>query len=39
MLPQKIIVEQINKENGELLKFVMNSNIEVKLGQLLEICP
>jgi hypothetical protein len=24
---------------GELPKFVMNSKIEMKLGQLLEICP
>jgi hypothetical protein len=39
MLPQKIIVEHMDKESGELQKFVMNSNIEVKLGQLLEICP
>jgi hypothetical protein len=39
VLPQKIIVEQIEKESGELPKFMMNSNIEVKLGQLLEICP
>ncbi len=29
----------MEKENGELPKFVMNSNIEVKLEQLLEICP
>ncbi len=29
----------MEKGSGELQKFVMNSKIEVKLGQLLEICP
>jgi hypothetical protein len=29
----------MEKENGELPKFMMNSNIEMKLGQLLDICP
>jgi len=29
----------MEKESGELQKFMMNSKIEVKLGQLLEICP
>jgi hypothetical protein len=32
-------MEQREKENGKFQKVVMNSNIEVKLGQLLEICP
>jgi hypothetical protein len=27
------------EKNGELIEFVMNSKIEVKLGQLLDICP
>jgi len=39
VLPQKITINQMEKESGELPKFVMNSKIEVKLGQLLEICP
>jgi dsDNA-binding SOS-regulon protein len=39
VLPQKIIVEYMQKKNGELPKFVMNSKMEVKLGQLLKICP
>jgi hypothetical protein len=38
VLPQKIIVEQIEKESDELPEFMMNSKIEMKLGQLLEIC-
>jgi hypothetical protein len=37
MLPQKIIVEQM-EGSGELLKFVMNSKIKVKLRQLLKFC-
>jgi dsDNA-binding SOS-regulon protein len=37
-LPQKIIVEHMEKRSGELSKFVMNLRIEVKLGQLLELC-
>jgi hypothetical protein len=39
VLPQKIIIEQMEKGNGELPKFMMNSKIEMKLGQLLKICP
>jgi hypothetical protein len=31
-------VEQMEQESGEFQKFMMNSNIEVKLRQLLEIC-
>jgi hypothetical protein len=38
VLPQKIIVEQMEKGGGELLEFMMNSKIEVKLGQLLKLC-
>jgi hypothetical protein len=38
VLPQKIIVEYMEKKNGELLEFMMNSKMEVKLGQLLKIC-
>jgi len=38
VLPQKITIEQIEKESGRLPKFMMNSNIEMKLGQLLKIC-
>jgi hypothetical protein len=38
VLPQKIIVEQMEKGNDELSKFVMNLKIDVKLGQLLELC-
>ncbi len=37
MLPQKIIIEQMEKGSGELSEFVMNSKIEVKLGQLLKL--
>ncbi len=37
VLTQKIIVEQIKKESGELPEFVMNSKTDMKLGQLLEI--
>jgi hypothetical protein len=29
-------VEQMEKESGELHEFMMNSKIEVKLGQLLK---
>jgi len=39
VLPQKITIDQMEKESGELPEFVMNSNIEVKLGQLLDIFP
>jgi hypothetical protein len=39
VLPQKIIVEHMEKESGELPKFMMNSKMEMKLGQLLKICP
>jgi hypothetical protein len=39
LLPHKMNVKQMEKGSGELQKFVMNSKIEVKLGQLLEICP
>ncbi len=38
VLPQKIIVEHMEKRSSELSKFVMNLRIEVKLGQLLELC-
>jgi hypothetical protein len=39
LLPQKINVEHMEKRSGELQKFMMNSKIEMKLQQLLEICP
>jgi hypothetical protein len=29
----------MEKRSGELLEFMMNSNIELKLGQLLDNCP
>jgi hypothetical protein len=32
-------VEQMEKGSGELQDFMMHSKIEVKLGQLLKICP
>ncbi len=35
VLPQKMNVEQMEKESGDY----KNSKIEVKLRQLLEICP
>ncbi len=38
LLPQKINDEQMEKGSGKLQEFTMNSKIEVKLGQLLEIC-
>jgi FtsZ-interacting cell division protein YlmF len=31
-------VEQMEKESGELQELMMNSKIEMKLGQSLEIC-
>ncbi len=37
VLSQKITIDQMEKESGELPEFAMNSKIEVKLGQLLEI--
>ncbi len=39
LLPQKMNVEQMEKGSGELQEFMMHSKIEVKLGQLLKICP
>jgi hypothetical protein len=39
MLPQKMNDEQMEKGSGKLQEFTMNSKIEVKLGQLLEIFP
>jgi len=39
LLPHKMNVEQMEKGGGELQEFMMNSKIEVKLRQLLEICP
>ncbi len=38
VLSRKIIIEQMEKITSELLEFMMNSNIEMKLGQLLDIC-
>jgi hypothetical protein len=38
VLPQNMNVEQMEKGNGELLELMMNSKIEMKLRQLLEIC-
>jgi hypothetical protein len=38
LLPQNMNDEQMEKRSGKLQEFMMNSNIEVKLGQLLEIC-
>ncbi len=38
VLPQNMNFEQMKKGNGELLELMMNSKIEVQLGQLLEIC-
>jgi hypothetical protein len=39
LLPQKMNVEHMEKGSGELQEFMMHSKIEVKLGQLLKICP
>jgi hypothetical protein len=38
-LPQEANVEQMEKNGGELLEFMMNSKIKVKLGQLLIFFP
>ncbi len=39
VLPQEANVEQMEKNGGELLEFMMNSKMEMKLGHLLKICP
>jgi hypothetical protein len=39
LLPHKMNDEQMEKGSGKLQKFMMNSKINVKLKQLLEICP
>ncbi len=39
VLPQEANVEQMEKNGGELLEFMMNSKIKVKLGQLLIFFP
>jgi hypothetical protein len=38
LLPQNMNDEQMEKGSGKLQEFMMNSKIEVKLRQLLEIC-
>jgi hypothetical protein len=36
---QEANVEQMEKNGGELLEFMMNLKIKVKLKQLLKFCP